>query len=71
MKRYLMNKSEDKKTQETGVNDFLLSDVSLKVFLFLNIISLKRRVVDIQCDISYTTSTAAIDPRHSKVDAAE
>lgn len=27
MKRYLMNKSEDKKTQETGVNDFLLSDV--------------------------------------------
>ena len=70
MKRYLMNKSEDKKTQETGVNDFLLSDVSLKVFLFLNIISLKRRV-DIQCDISYTTSTAAIDPRHLKVDAAE
>ena len=60
-----MNKSEDKKTQ------LLLSDVSLKVFLFLNIISLKRRVVDIQCDISYTTSTAAIDPRHSKVDAAE
>lgn len=53
------------------MNDFLLSDVSLKVFLFLNIISLKRRVVDIQCDISYTTSTAAIDPRYLKVDAAE
>lgn len=53
------------------MNDFLLSDVSLKVFLFLNIISLKRRVVDIQCDISYTTSTAAIDPHHLKVDAAE